>query len=66
MACHLTCGLISKGTPGKGILLSSNCDMKLYEWCDLDLASCASPGDLSLDDLSFLVILLFLRRQINT
>lgn len=29
-----------KGTPGQGILLKSDCDLKLHGWCDSDWAGC--------------------------
>ena len=29
-----------KGNPGQGILLRSDCDLKLYAYCDSDWASC--------------------------
>ncbi|GAA0151978.1 transmembrane signal receptor [Lithospermum erythrorhizon] len=29
-----------KGSPGQGILLSADCDLKLSGWCDSDCASC--------------------------
>nr|KYP61739.1 hypothetical protein KK1_016249 [Cajanus cajan] len=29
-----------KANPRQGILLSANCDLQLYAWCDLDWASC--------------------------
>ena len=29
-----------KGNPGQGIILCSDCDLKLYAYCDLDWASC--------------------------
>ncbi|KAL2903744.1 Retrovirus-related Pol polyprotein from transposon TNT 1-94, partial [Bienertia sinuspersici] len=29
-----------KGSPGQGILLPSNCDLRLIGWCDSDWASC--------------------------
>ena len=29
-----------KGSPGQGILLPSNCDLRLTGWCDSDWASC--------------------------
>ncbi|XP_019087371.1 PREDICTED: uncharacterized protein LOC109127258 [Camelina sativa] len=43
-ADHWNCALrvvrYLKGTPGQGVLLSSECDLKLYGWCDSDWGGC--------------------------
>jgi len=31
-----------KGSPGQGILLRSDCDLRLYGWCDSDWSGCPS------------------------